>query len=165
MAAGNIKHILVNSYKNKWLGNISNITENPLLRTYNLFKFDYCLEPYLKFIKNYKHRVALSKFRCSSHYLEIERGRHTTPITPLHERLCTSCHTIDDELHFMIHCRNNDNFRRHLFNGIMKLYPLFLRWSPLEKFTFLMSSDDEMVLCMVGKFLHLSFESRRDASL
>ena len=51
-------------------------------------------------IKNDKYRTALSKFRTSSHNLEIERGCHTNPVTPLERRLCLMCQEIEDEIHF-----------------------------------------------------------------
>ena len=78
-----IKKTVMSQYENKWLKNINNIDVNPLLRTYRLFKDKFFLEPYLIHVKNDKHRIALSKFRCSSHMLEIERGRYTNPITPI----------------------------------------------------------------------------------
>jgi len=47
------------------------------LSTYRRFKINFTLETYLDNIPNKKHRIALSKFRLSSHTLEIERGRNT----------------------------------------------------------------------------------------
>ena len=36
-----------------------------------------------------------SKLKTSSHTLEIERCRHTNPVTPI-ERLCNVCHMLED---------------------------------------------------------------------
>ena len=57
-------------------------------------------ESYLRLIKNSKFWTALAKFRISCHNLEVGRGRHTNPITPLESRLCLICHEIEDEIHF-----------------------------------------------------------------
>ena len=72
----NIKATVTDYYQKHWFQSVNNVTENPLLRTYRLFKHIFRIEPYLIHVKNDKHRKALSKFRCSSHFLEIERARH-----------------------------------------------------------------------------------------
>ena len=74
-----------------WLA-LQDINNNPILRTYNLFKKEFKWECYLNWVKNPKYRKALTKFRLSSHTLEIERGRHTNPTTPLEQRQCRICH-------------------------------------------------------------------------
>ena len=48
------------------------------LITYRLFKTSLCYEPYLSRINNYYLRTCLSRFRCLSHKLFIEEGRHHT---------------------------------------------------------------------------------------
>jgi hypothetical protein len=45
------------------------------LRTYRLFKNKFTFEPYL-YWGNYDKRRLITKFRISSHQLEIERGRY-----------------------------------------------------------------------------------------
>ena len=162
MCVNQIKSIVTDVYKNQWYASINDSSTNPGLRFYKLFKKNYCLEPHLKYIVNDKHRIAVSKFRCSSHRLEIERGRHTNPITPINNRLCPFCHEIDDELHFFAHCSNNKNLRQSLFNDLSKLYNGFQYLSATDKLSFVMSSDDEIVLCMIGMFIHLSCENREN---
>ena len=46
------------------------------LRTYNIFKQKFCIEPYLM-ITNKESRRKLSKLRCGNHDLTIETGRYT----------------------------------------------------------------------------------------
>ena len=111
----------MSDYQNKWLENINDTEINPLLRTYRLFKKKYRMEPYLKMAKNYDHRNAMRRFRCSSHTLEIERGRHTNPLTPISERLCPSCHVLDDEIHLMLFCTRNMNLRQKFFNDLNEI--------------------------------------------
>ena len=56
------------------------------LRTYNLVKQDFSLEPYLLMIKN---RRNIYKLRCGNHDLAIETERFKK--IPLEERVCTRC--------------------------------------------------------------------------
>ena len=60
------------------------------------------MEPYLYLVKKHKYRQAFAKFRCSSHTLEIERGRHTNPKNPVADRKCLFCDVIEDEKHFLL---------------------------------------------------------------
>ena len=74
----------VNSYTQwihkQWMDDfrvqLSDTSKNPILRTYNLYKHELSLETYLDNINDYKYRNILSKFRLSSHCLNIEQGRH-----------------------------------------------------------------------------------------
>ena len=118
------------------------------------------MSPYLKVVKNDSHRIALCKFRCSSHLLEIERGRHTHPITPVNERICQICHELDDEMHFLLFCKRNENNRQTLFYEITSIYPAFTSLLPPNLFVFLMTNEDEIVLCKLSKFIFESFKLR-----
>ena len=62
---------------NNWKTSVADAAINPILRTYNFFKPDFKFETYLEVVKNGNCRHTLTKFRTSSHTLEIERGRHT----------------------------------------------------------------------------------------
>ncbi len=68
-----IKLRILDQFKQNWL---SNINQSGRLNTYCMFKTKFELEPYLHIIKQSKYRIALSKFRLSSHNLEIEQGRY-----------------------------------------------------------------------------------------
>ena len=89
----------------EWENDINDQNKYPSLRTYRIFKTKLEMEPYLYLVKNPKYRMAISKFRSSSHILEIERGRHTRPITPLENRLCSSCKVVETEIHFLLEYR------------------------------------------------------------
>ena len=82
----------------------SRIDDSDRARFYCLFKnFNY--QTYLDHLKVNKFRVALSKFRVSSHRLEIEVGRWTKPNkTPIENRKCRICGTVEDEFHFLFEC-------------------------------------------------------------
>ena len=86
------------SYQNT----LSNLKNQPKMRTYCLFKDNVKFEPYLANEKNIKTRTAVSKFRLSDHRLEIEIGRYFRPPKKPEERLCTICNTTEDEIHCLL---------------------------------------------------------------
>eukprot|EP00245_Coleochaete_scutata_P005250 TRINITY_DN18672_c1_g1_i2.p1 TRINITY_DN18672_c1_g1~~TRINITY_DN18672_c1_g1_i2.p1 ORF type:complete len:103 (-),score=15.15 TRINITY_DN18672_c1_g1_i2:136-444(-) len=49
---------------------------------------------------------ALAKFRCGSHELEVEKGRHRVPFVSRDMRLCCHCDMgkVEDEAHFLFEC-------------------------------------------------------------
>ena len=65
---------LKEKFKSELLHHLHSCGEAKKLRTYALFKQVMKCEPYLRLVKNKKHRIMLSKFGLSSHNLEIERG-------------------------------------------------------------------------------------------
>ena len=70
-------------YKQTWYATI-NYSKRLLL--YARYKHDFNFEKYLNFISKNKYRVALTKFRLSSHDLAIERGRYQN--IERSERIC-----------------------------------------------------------------------------
>ncbi|KAK6181891.1 hypothetical protein SNE40_009669 [Patella caerulea] len=72
-------------------------------------------EKYLSTIINKQHRVALSRFRVSSHNLAIESGRAIA--IERNDRLCKYClnerhmSKIENELHMLVYCQLYDNLR------------------------------------------------------
>ena len=155
-----IKRAVRNIFIQSWKYDLHNVSLNPSLRTYNLFKIDFKPEPYLNMIKKSKYNIAFSRFRAGSHTLEIERGRYNNPRTPIEHRLCTICQEVEDEKHFLISCKLYQCERRNLFNKIGNLYPYFICFSELEKFVFLMSNGDEQALAWTAKFIHDSMHQR-----
>ena len=120
---------------NYWKTSVADISMNPILRTYNLFKPDFKYETYLEVVKDGRYRHALTKFRTSSHTLGIERGRHTN--NEVNERLCAYCERIDDERHFILCCDVIDYERQCLFEKVNYHYPNFGDLDDLEKFKYL----------------------------
>ena len=98
--ANDCKKAIWNRLISSWFTNLHNSQANPILRTYMRFKSDFVIEPYLYLVKKLQYREAISKFRCNSHTLAIESGRHTNPRTPVADRKCLICDVIEDELHF-----------------------------------------------------------------
>ena len=60
-------------------------------------------------------RIIITKWRLSSHNINIETGRYTTPSTPREERVCSECATsVEDEHHVVFQCPLYRNIRtRH----------------------------------------------------
>ena len=86
------------------------------LRFYKTFKLSFCREPYLDSISNFTLRKIITKFRCSDHCLEIEKGRHIK--LKLEERICKLCKSdIETELHFIQDCPAYSDIRSHFFGN------------------------------------------------
>ena len=133
----------------------------PSLRTYVKFKLNFGLESYLLLIKDHKLRKCMSKFRLSSHELNIEKGRHTKPKTKLEDRLCTLCDLfeVEDELHLLMYCKSYELERMMLFEKISGTIPLTDDKECL--FTKLMSCTEENVIFSLCKFLVKCFKTRK----
>ena len=58
-------------YLTSGLSKINDSVNNPGLRLYKLFKFDFRCEPYLQNVKQFKHRKMFTKLRTNSHLLEM----------------------------------------------------------------------------------------------
>ena len=112
-------------------------------------------------IKNSKHRTALARFRASSHTLEIERGRHTRPITPVENRLCSECKLVENEIHFLTQCKIFDTERMLLYQQISQKFPDFSALDSFCKFQFMLTFHDENLLNLVAKFVYNGLEKRK----
>ena len=135
-----IKQLVTEHFKNHWKSSIVHIASNHILRTYKLFITDFKFETYLDVVKDNRYRLALIKFQTSSHSLEIERGQYHN--TDVKERLCPYCMRIDDEKYFILNCDAIVHERQCLFNKIRIRCPIFFDLDDLQKFQFLMMSDD-----------------------
>ena len=82
------------------------------LEFYKTIKGKFGYEEYLD-IRHFELRKNIAKLRCSSHDLEIEKGRHKNK--PRNERLCLVCdlNEIETEEHFLIKCPTYQLIRRN----------------------------------------------------
>ena len=77
-----------------------NIAGSSKLRFYNLFKNSFAKESYLDLISNFKLRKVVTKFRCSDHSLQIEKGRHGN--FNVKDRICKICDiNVENEMHLL----------------------------------------------------------------
>ena len=160
----NIKNTLKNRFKDYWRSTLtkSSTTTSGKLSTYREIKSTLICEDYIREIKNIKHRHALSSLRISSHQLQIERGRYTTPITPRELRICQYCDLdmIEDERHFLMECPKHNEYRNELFDTISKMCKVFNSMSSDNKFKYLLTSGG--TICkLVAKFCFRAFEARK----
>ena len=157
-----IRRIIRSQYITSWKSDLQDRCKYPILRLYNNIKSNFGRENYLSLIKNNKYRIAMSRFRASSHTLEIERGRYTIPITPIGNRLCHICNVVEDEFHFLLQCQLYSNERRALFNQISEILPEFVRLPDPNRFVFLLCNEHNSILSWVGKFIYNSFNKRTE---
>ena len=63
----------------------------------------------------YHLRKVISRIRCLSDPLAIEKGRQKNPKIPREERLCTLCEerVVEDEEHFLLKCTTYTHLREH----------------------------------------------------
>jgi hypothetical protein len=104
----NLKEKIQTIWKNKLFNDErKNIEHKNKLRTYRKFKNIFHLEPYLLYL-NKEERHTRTKFRISSHRLEVERGHYFG--LKFEKRICKLCNDhVEDEEHFMISCKKNLN--------------------------------------------------------
>ena len=113
--------------------NLCDLKVSPILRTYSRIKSEFELQPCLCLVKNRKYRYALAKLHTSSHNLEIERGRHTRPVTPADLRICNVCNVVADEEHLPLHCVKYAEERSVLFSKIAIAFSDFHTLSSNDK--------------------------------
>ena len=107
-----LKSNYLDFWKSKLFDDIRLRKNGNKLRSYREIKHIYEAEPYLE-LNNFKIRQSMAKFRISNHRLRIETGRYDN--TPLEQRLCLACHTIEDEQHLLLHCTKYEKERDELF--------------------------------------------------
>ena len=132
-------------YKEYWGNNLVNV-DTPRLYFYKSLKNSFGYELYLD-MNNFHWRKSISKLRCSSHILQIEKGRHTNQ--PREERICKLCDKgeIETEDHLLLTCSRYNTLRtKYYLNGHTDSNVLFLNTPPE----------------VIGKFLTEAFEIRKN---
>jgi hypothetical protein len=140
-----IKQRIMDIYQQNWYSHINNSRR---LESYALFKNTFNFENYLDYIKEPKFRIALARFRTSSHDLAIETGRYLN--TTHNERLCTQCETrmIENEYHFLLICPKFSELRAKY----IKRY--YYTWPTIQKFQNLMTNKSKTVTSKLSKFIY-----------
>ena len=135
----------------------SEIRESARLRTYREFKSALEPEQYLSSITVMKYKRALARFRCPSHKLRVESGRHENVLLTV--RCCPFCvlfdvSVIEDEYHFLMSCPlYADDRAVH----IPKYYYTF---PSREKFNYLLSNANSKLNFQLAIFIFKSFQTR-----
>lgn len=148
-----IKHRILDQYYQSWYSEVNNAQR---LASYSRVKHSFELDSYLNTLSERKYKIALSKFRLSSHNLEIERGRYFN--VPRSERICKICqmNVIENEFHFRLTCPLYTDLRRKYFK------PYYYRWPTLNKFDKLMTTTKKNWNVKSFKVYFFAFKLRNE---
>ena len=92
------------------------LKSNRKLNFYSTFKKSLCFEKYLDIVPFYKDRKLYTKFRCSDHNLEIEKGRHYKLAKMM--RICKLCQKqVETEKHYLVFCLSLNIIREKDFSN------------------------------------------------
>ena len=107
--------------------------------------------------------MAYTKYRLSDHNLAIEQGRRKNPKIPRDLRICPLCRDeVENETHFLLIC-NAYSDRNDFFDWISNNHvPNFKNLSHEDKFTFLMSQEDDLITSELAKKINTWFNKRED---
>jgi hypothetical protein len=130
----------------------ASIDTSPKLFYYFKIKGIFEYEAYLDKISNNTIRKHLTRFRLSSHNLEIELGRYHG--IDRENRICKLCNlnTIESEFQFLLCCPKYSDFR--------KKYLGILSWP--NKFKIILTTKNKNKLLNLGKFLMDSYACRKN---
>ena len=112
------------------------------------------LEKYITFVDIDKHRVSLTRFRCSAHKLMAEEARYRG--IERNMRICPLCsmNVVEDEYHFLLICPAYRELRK-------KYLPrYYCRWPTRDKFIKLLNEDQNSIMKRLAKFVHVANEKR-----
>ena len=125
------------------------------METFKTISKHFKLEKYITSVDVEKHRIALSRFRCSAHKLMIEEGRFRGIERSL--RICPLCpmNSFEDEYHFILVCPVYRELRK---SHLPKFY---CRWSSKNKFIKLLIDEQVSVMKKLAKFVYLANDKRK----
>ena len=112
-----LRQRLQDIYLQEWHSNLQSSSDN---RLYKYLKENIQFEEYLN-ISNSFFRISISKFRLSSHLLNVERGRWSK--LELNNRLCSACNCVEDEFHVFLECPRYNKIREHYLPNYLKNKP------------------------------------------
>ena len=74
--------------------------------------------------------------------------------TPIEERTCDCCKTIEDEFHYVMVCEKFSTPRKKLLQEMSEIFVNFESLSPEEKFIFLMKCEDFETVSLVLNYMN-----------
>ena len=129
------------------------------LRTYRKFKKEYATEQYVSIINQKKYRSAYAKFRCGVAPIKIETCRYGLQRVPVEQRLCETCHVVEDEFHVVMECTLYDDIRKDCLSNISGFIPFFMLTME-EQFIQVMSNPK--IYRSVSKAMYLVLNRRHN---
>ena len=148
-----VRQRLTDQFIQNWRSRLEESSRATLYRYFDSFEF----KPYLDSVNVEKFRIGISRLRTSSHRLEIEAGRWTKPRkTPIEQRLCYSCHVLEDEYHFILECP--------VYHHLRCMYISKYYWSRpnMYKFLGLITSENVEIMRKLGNYIFKAFRLRTD---
>ena len=136
-----------------WHSRLENLSRARFYSTFAYFKYQH----YLDCITLEKFRKKMSRYRVWSHRLEIEAGRWTKPNkTPLENRKCKQCNTLEDEYHFVLECV--------LYKELRKLYIKKYYWlmPSMQKLIELVTSENINIIKRFSVYIQKAIKLRQD---
>ena len=146
-----IRQRIIDTYQQSWYSEINNSSR---LESYSIFKHTFELEKYLTLNIDQKYKIALTRFRTSSHSLSIETGRYDD--TAREQRICQSCNMnkVESEFHFLLVCPKYRELRQKFFK------PYFGHWPTLNKFENTLSTKNVNAITCLAKFIYFANKKR-----
>jgi hypothetical protein len=128
------------------------------MRTYRLFKNVFKFDFFLSVVNSDNDRVSMTRFRTSSHKLQIEIGSYTIPKTTINDRTCKKCNlnSVEDELHFLLNCPKYSHLRGELVSSCFNKN-ITNTFNIDSQFIWLLSNEDTDVCRSIAKYLNLCF--------
>jgi len=120
-------------HKQMWKHQLTNLSDT---RSYLLVKETLKFEEYLNSIEVIKYRIALTRFRLSSHSFMIEKGRWSQHKIPVDQRFCRYClNDIEDEFHVLLLCPLYEHLRKLYLPKYYYNHPSMLKYIALMQDT------------------------------
>jgi hypothetical protein len=132
----------------------SNVLDKHFL--YSQLKQGYSYETYLN-VPGSRYINEVTRFRLSVHWLPIERGRYTKPVTPRDRRICNFCKaSVGDEFHVLMQCTSKilSSLRHKFLSVIHQVSPSLQYMDKLQQFYLLMKCHVPTVIPLFAEWVH-----------
>ena len=112
-------------------------------------------------MSNANQRRIITKFRISTHRLEIERGRYLN--VPVEHRICKLCKLdTENEIHFLLECPVLETSRHDIIKELENKFKNLKYLDNKSKLTWLMSAEDKYIYDKLYKLSDNLFTLRQE---
>jgi hypothetical protein len=152
-------------YVNKWVSDVNKEEGKTKkgknkLRTYKLFKRNFCTETYVSMVLPKRDRSALAQFRCGVAPIRLETGRYEG--LPEKDRVCPFCpNTVENELHVILECSMYNDLREVLFHDFSTVVPGCLALSKQDMLSLILGCGNEHLIRLTAKTCNDILSRRR----
>jgi len=150
-----VKDKLMEQYVEKWE---TERGQKLKLRTYNMYKWGYCVEDYVSMNIDKYTRSLIAQSRFGILPLQIEVGRYRG--IPINERLCVFCanNEIEDEFHLIMLCTFYEVIRNELFCKVGNFDRNFNGMDNFDRFILICNKFQKFL----GQFLVKAIQKRNN---